>query len=110
MKRKQGFRYPAFFVFGRGGRGKGEGEPSHRPYTPTLEQSLHPDSQSRPYTPTPRLPKEGARMQADARGMQGGASRCKGMQGDASDKARRQGAGARGKQRGQGKKPKGAKR
>ena len=31
------------------------------------------------------------------------------MQGDASDKARRQGAGARGKQRGQGKKPKGAK-
>ena len=31
------------------------------------------------------------------------------MQGNASDKARRKGEGARGKQRGQGKKPKGAK-
>ena len=32
-----------------------------------------------------------------------------GMQGDASDKARREGEGARGEQRGRGKKPTGAK-
>ena len=97
MKRKQGFRYPAFFVFGQGqGAGAG-GEPTHRPDPPT-----------RPPDPT-RPPKAGAANANRCKGMQGGARGCKGMQGDASDKARRQGAGARGKQRGQGKKPKGAK-
>ena len=109
MKRKQGFRYPAFFVFGQGqGAGAG-GEPTHRPDPPTRADPTHrPDPPTRPPDPT-RPPKAGAANANRCKGMQGGARGCKGMQGDASDKARRQGAGARGKQRGQGKKPKGAK-
>ena len=92
FERKQGFRYPAFFVSGRGARGRAWGEP-----TPRAD------------TPTPRHTKEDAANANRCKGMQGGASRCKGMQGDASDKARREGNGARGKQRGQREQPKGAK-
>ena len=109
MKRKWGYRNPTSFVFGQAAWARGEGEQPPRADTQTPEPSRHPDTPSRPDTPTPRHPKEGAANANRCKGMQGGARGCKGMQGDASDKARREGVGARGEQRGWGKKPKGAK-
>ena len=109
MKRKWGYRNPTLFVFGQAARARGEREPPPLVGTPTPEPPRHPDTLSRQDTPTPRHPKEGAANANRCKGMQGGARGCKGMQGDASDKARREGVGARGEQRGRGKKPKGAK-
>ena len=73
MKRKQGFRYPAFFVFGQAAWARGEGEQPPRADTPTPEPSRHPDTPSRPDTPTPRHPKDGAahanRMRGECEGI-----------------------------------------
>ena len=97
MKRKHGFRYHAFFVCARpggagaGGAGQSRPDPTPRPDTPT------PDPTPRPDTPTPRPEKAGSGDASGCKRMQGGKSLCKGMQRDASDKARRQGEGGRGK-------------
>ena len=80
MKRKQGFRYPAFFVLGQAAGASAGGEPTPRADTPTPEPSRHPDTLSQPDTPTPRHPKEGAANANRCKGMQGGARGCKGMQ------------------------------
>ena len=78
MKRKWGYRNPTLFVLGQAAGAGAGGEPPPRPD--------HPTRPHRPDTPT--------------RPMQRGKSRCKRMQADASGKARRQGAGSRGKGQG----------
>ena len=106
MKRKQGFRYPAFFVCAhRGGAGAG-GEPTPRPDTPTRHP--RPDTPTRhPDPPTRKGRCRGCNpMQGDARGE-------KPMQGDAKG-CKRKSKEARGRGSGQGAKgaltsPKGAK-
>ena len=103
MERKQGFRYPAFFVCAhRGGAGAG-GDPTPRPDTPTRHPrpdtpTRHPDTPD----PTPRHPdtqREVSGLQSDASGCKGEkayASGCKGMQAKKQG-GRGKGVGARGK-------------
>ena len=89
---------------GAGGRGRGRGDTPTRHPDPT-PQTRHPDPTTRhptprPDHPTPRHPKAGAGDASGCKRMQRGKSRCKRMQADASEKARRQGAGGRGKGQG----------
>ena len=90
MRKKAGFLIPCFLCLwaGAGGMGRGRADTPTRPPDPT-PQTRHPDPTTRP----PDTPRQVQKMQADA-------SRCKGMQADASDKARRQGEGGRGKGQG----------
>jgi len=95
MKRKQGFRYPAFFVCHRaGGAGAGGAEPT-RPDTPRPDTPRHPPTRH-PDTPTPRGKLGGCkRMQADAKGekpMQADARGCKRKSKEVGGKESGQGA------------------
>ena len=107
MERKQGFRYPAFFVCAhRGGAGAG-GDPTPRPDTPTRHPrpdtpTRHPDTPD----PTPRHPDtqrvmEGMKTECE-RNAKGKKSRnASGMQGECNRKSK--GAGGRGEgSKGQG--------
>ena len=89
MKRKQGFRYPAFFVCAhQGGGGAGGAEPTRHP-RPDTPDPTPPTRHPRPDTPTPRHAKGGVGAAIRCKRMQRGKSLCKRMQGDASEKARR---------------------
>ena len=98
------------------GEGEGGRERESLATDPTPRHPSRPDTPTPLADPTPRHPDtprkvQGCKpMQGGCKGVQADARGCKEMQGDANGKARREEARARGKQRGLGNLPKGAKR